>query len=99
MGEFLSSPRKVVFPETAMPFSRCDIFPGSNLNTGGNMAGSKTIAIVVVSLVCFLGPVTLQAQGPQMSALAPANLSKPRPAAPFNLTGMWLHDNSASPNS
>ena len=25
------------------------------------------------------------------SALAPANLAKPRPKAPFDLTGVWLH--------
>src|SRR5688572_33117201 len=29
-----------------------------------------------------------------LSALAPANLAKPRPAAPFNLTGNWLIDTS-----
>ncbi len=29
---------------------------------------------------------------PQLSALAPANLAKPRPKAPFNLTGTWFVD-------
>ena len=29
---------------------------------------------------------------PQLSALAPANLAKPRPKAPFDLTGTWRHD-------
>jgi hypothetical protein len=40
----------------------------------------------------------VQAQGPApgaavepTSALAPANLAKPRPKAPFDLTGVWLH--------
>jgi hypothetical protein len=28
----------------------------------------------------------------QLGALAPANLAKPRPKPPFNLTGTWLHD-------
>ena len=28
------------------------------------------------------------------SALAPDNLAKPRPAAPFNLTGNWFIDNT-----
>ena len=32
-------------------------------------------------------------------ALSPANLNKPRPAPPFNLTGTWLHDNSGGGNS
>jgi len=63
------------------------------------MAWSKTIAVVVMSLVCPLLPVTTQAQAPQLSALAPTNLNKARPPAPFNLTGMWLHDNSTGPNS
>ena len=34
-----------------------------------------------------------------LGALAPDNLEKPRPRAPFNLTGTWLHDNSSGPNS
>jgi hypothetical protein len=65
------------------------------------MAGSNPIAVVVLSLFCSLLPVAAQAQAPpaQMSALAPANLAKQRPPAPFNLTGMWLHDNSGGPNS
>jgi hypothetical protein len=66
------------------------------------VARSNTIAVVVMSLVCSLSPVTTRAQSPpgaQLSALAPANLAKPRPPAPFNLTGMWLHDNSSGPNS
>ncbi len=29
---------------------------------------------------------------PQMSALAPANLAKPRPQPPFDITGTWQHD-------
>lgn len=35
----------------------------------------------------------------QLSALAPANLAKPRPAAPFNLTGNWFIDTSENPNA
>jgi len=31
---------------------------------------------------------------PTLSALAPDNLAKPRPPAPFNLTGNWFIDNS-----
>src|SRR5689334_2143255 len=63
--------------------------------TGGSVRGSKTIAVAVMSLICPL----FIAAAPQLSALAPANLNKPRPAAPFNLTGMWLHDNSSGANS
>jgi hypothetical protein len=31
-----------------------------------------------------------------VGALAPANLSKPRPKAPFDLTGTWQHDGRAN---
>jgi len=31
----------------------------------------------------------------QLGALAPANLAKPRPKAPFDLTGLWLHGGGA----
>src|SRR5512145_655810 len=31
-----------------------------------------------------------------LSALAPANLAKPRPKAPFDLTGTWQHDGRAN---
>ena len=41
-------------------------------------------------------PGLAAAQGPpsQLSALAPENLAKPRPKAPFDLTGNWFIDNS-----
>ena len=32
----------------------------------------------------------------QLSALSPANLAKPRPKAPFDLTGTWQHDGRAN---
>ena len=34
-----------------------------------------------------------------LSALAPANIAKPRPAAPFNLTGNWFIDVSTNPDA
>jgi hypothetical protein len=33
-----------------------------------------------------------QAQSAPLSTLAPANLERPRPAPPFDLTGMWQHN-------
>jgi len=35
---------------------------------------------------------------PPLGALAPANRAKPRPPAPFDVTGVWLHANSATSN-
>jgi hypothetical protein len=43
-------------------------------------------------------PVSVVAQ-PQLGALAPANIAKPRPKPAFDITGTWLHDNSSGPNS
>jgi len=52
---------------------------------------------------CLLGAATqasaqaaTDAPPAQLGALAPENLNKPRPKAPFNLTGTWLHDGKKS---
>ena len=49
-------------------------------------------------------PDTIDPRGPaaadaQLSALAPANLKKPRAKPPFNLTGTWFVDLSKGPAS
>jgi hypothetical protein len=65
---------------------------------------SKRIGVLSV-LACGLAAaaVTIAAQAkPQpaapakLGALAPANLTKARPPAPFNLTGTWQHDGRAN---
>ena len=48
-----------------------------------------------VMLTAAAGSAFAQAQAPapeQLGALAPANLKKPRPKAPFDLTGTWFVD-------
>jgi hypothetical protein len=53
--------------------------------------------LTIVALVTLMAAGTagnLQAQfqpAGSLGALAPANLAKPRPKAPFDLTGTWLH--------
>ena len=43
------------------------------------------------------GPESAAAAPPaQLGALAPANLAKPRPKPPFDLTGTWQHDGRAN---
>src|SRR5688500_3931547 len=37
--------------------------------------------------------------GRQLSALAPENIAKARPAAPFDLTGNWFIDVTENPNA
>ena len=60
----------------------------------------QTIAATLVALVApvFAGaqtpataPAPPAAPAVPLGALAPANLAKPRPVPPFDLTGMWLH--------
>jgi len=54
----------------------------------------KWVFAVVVAIVLTAGAADLCAQAqPQgnLGALAPANLAKPRPKPPFDLTGTWLH--------
>ena len=46
---------------------------------------------LVVALLVAAAGVAVHAQEP-LGALAPANLNKPRPAAPFDITGTWLND-------
>ena len=65
-------------------------------STSRRVAGALVLA---AGLAVGAAQLSAQAQ-PQtppdspLSALAPANLSKSRPASPFNLTGNWFIDNS-----
>jgi hypothetical protein len=53
-------------------------------------------AAVFVTLNFFVADLAAQFQAPgALGALAPANLAKPRPKAPFDLTGVWLHGGGA----
>jgi hypothetical protein len=60
---------------------------------------------VVAAAVAFAMAVPLAAQAPtapgdvQLNPLAPSNLAKPRPKAPFDLTGTWFIDMAGSQNS
>ena len=48
---------------------------------------------VVLAFLLACATAAVGAQSPQPpGALAPANLKKPRPKAPFDLTGTWQHD-------
>src|SRR5262245_43042314 len=56
----------------------------------------RAIAVLLALGLFVITPIQTMAQ--TQGALAPANLAKSRPKAPFNLTGTWLHDNSSAPN-
>ena len=78
--------------------------------TRRKMSFTSVAVILSLGLGMVIPPTLVQAQAPpqrteaaqtapaQLGALAPANLAKPRPAAPFNLTGTWLHDLSKAAN-
>ena len=52
-------------------------------------------AFVLLTLVFAAGDLAAQFQAPgELGVLAPANIAKPRPKAPFDLTGAWLHGNA-----
>src|SRR5512138_1897834 len=47
---------------------------------------------VVFTLFISASDLAAQFQPPgSLGALAPANIAKPRPKAPFDITGAWLH--------
>ena len=50
--------------------------------------------LLATALGLVPGLAGAQAPPPVVSALAPENLAKPRPKAPFDLTGNWFIDNS-----
>src|SRR5262245_11378764 len=50
------------------------------------------VALVAFSLIGIVPDLSAQFQAPgALGALAPANIAKPRPKPPFDLTGTWLH--------
>src|SRR6185436_6516523 len=56
-------------------------------------AGRVGMAVLAMAFVAFgASDLAAQFQAPgALGALAPANIAKPRPKAPFDLTGAWLH--------
>jgi hypothetical protein len=54
--------------------------------------------IKLFALVAILSFCSHAAAQAQLGALAPANIAKPRPKPPFDLTGTWLHDGKGDPN-
>jgi hypothetical protein len=62
---------------------------------------SRMILSLFALGLALAAPAVALSQAPPstLGVLAPANLAKPRPKPPFDLTGMWLHDNSGGANS
>ena len=53
---------------------------------------SKLSILVLFTVAVFATDLSAQFQAPgSLGALAPANIAKPRPKPPFDLTGAWLH--------
>ena len=51
-------------------------------------------SVVLAALALTAGAATAQSADPPLppGALSPANLAKPRPKAPFDMTGTWQHE-------
>ena len=65
------------------------------MTTSRRIAAAGSAALILMVSVRAAAQAPAPAPAPASSAplgaLAPANLAKPRPAPPFDLTGMWLH--------
>jgi len=62
---------------------------------GRSWTGRSLAAVIAWNLIAA-SSLSAQFQPPGApGALAPANLAKPRPKPPFDLTGMWLHGGGA----
>ena len=57
--------------------------------------GRRAIVALAVLVGAAAAPALLAQSEPNLGALAPENLAKPRPKAPFDLTGNWFVDTSA----
>jgi hypothetical protein len=66
----------------------------------GRKEGRMRFVVALVTALTFAAvgvfaqpsPQTASAQAPELGVLAPTNLAKPRPKAPFNITGTWFID-------
>src|SRR5947207_15374221 len=54
--------------------------------------------LFAVALVVPIGVMAQAPPPPQLGALAPANIAKNRPKAPFDLTGTWQHGGGQNNN-
>jgi hypothetical protein len=64
------------------------------------LTGAFSVPVAAQTAPRPTGPRATQADPvPQPSALAPANLAKPRPKPPFDLTGNWFIDTTGNPEA
>jgi hypothetical protein len=68
------------------------------MNRTSIVRGAAAVALAVVMAAGVLAQSQEPSVAPPVGALAPANLAKPRPKPPFDLTGTWFIDFN-SPNS
>jgi hypothetical protein len=66
------------------------------MSTRRPATGLLLIAALAAMPVAAAGQSQAPRPAEKLGALAPANLNKPRPAPPFNLTGTWQHDGRAN---
>jgi hypothetical protein len=72
---------------------------GSMVTTASRVATFLTASLLGAAALAHAQAQPARASTPppvQLGALAPANLAKPRPKPPFDLTGTWQHDGRSS---
>ncbi len=71
------------------------------MHAGSLKAGATLLGVIMCGVAGVSGQSPPRAAVPEarLSALAPANLAKPRPAAPIDITGTWFIDMRASANT
>jgi hypothetical protein len=72
---------------------------GGMMKNPGRMIAIVSLAAMLAGVGSAVGQDEEELPPSQLSALAPSNLAKQRPAAPFNLTGTWFIDAAKSENS
>ena len=70
------------------------------MNIAGRIAiAAACAAVMAMSSSALIAQGAAAPSAEPLSALAPENLAKPRPKAPFDLTGNWFVDTSAGPDA
>ena len=70
------------------------------MNIAGRIAiAAACAAVLAMSSSALIAQGAAAPSAEPLSALAPENLAKPRPKAPFDLTGNWFVDTSSGPDA
>src|SRR5204863_10175383 len=72
------------------------IMANHSRHTRSRLALAACLTLAAATVIGAQGQKPPANPPPQLSALSKENLAKPRPKAPFDMTGMWQHDGRAN---